>query len=56
MNKENNAEENIGDLHQLIVLQQQQQQQENFSLLAGSLGDTLSTLALESLLSNTLRQ
>ena len=43
MSKENNAEDNRGNLHQLILLQQQQQQQENFSVLASSLGDTLNT-------------
>ena len=50
MSKENNTEDNRGNLHQLILLQQQQPQ-ENFSVLASSLGDTLNTL-----LSNTLRQ
>ena len=45
MCKENNSEDNGRDLRQLVLLQQQQQQQqETFSLLAISLGDTLSTL------------
>ena len=43
MCKENNSEDNGRVLRQLVLLQQQQQQ-ETFSLLAISLGDTLSTL------------
>ena len=43
MCKESNSEDNGRDLRQLVLLQQQQQQ-ETFSLLAISLGDTLSTL------------
>ena len=60
MSKENNAEDNGGDLHQLILLQQQQQQ-ENFSLLASSLGGTLNTFGnsfkqyLEVVIRNTSR-
>ena len=60
MSKENNAEGNGGDLHQLILLQQQQQQ-ENFSLLASSLGDTLNSFGnsfkqyLEVVIRNTSR-
>ena len=39
MSKENNSEDNGGDLRELILLQQQKQQ-ENFSVLASSLGET----------------
>ena len=44
MSKENNAEDNGGDLRQLTLLQQQQEE-ENFSLLASSLRLVSSMLA-----------
>ena len=59
MSKENNAEDNGGDLRQLILLQQQQQK--NFSVLASSLEDTLNTLGnsfkqyLQAMIRNTAR-
>ena len=58
-NKEHNAEDNGGDLRQLILLQQRQH--ENFSLLVSSLRDTLNTFEnsfkryLETLSLNTSR-
>lgn len=60
MSKKSNSKDNGGDLRQLILLQQQQEE-DNFSLLASTLEDILSTFTnsfkqyLETMIRNTSR-